>query len=108
VERRSAATEVSTGREEERLIVNDRQRVLLNNRITEYSALYRHRIFGVGQIVGLYRIFGIFFTEYRTFLPKTEYSKFWTKNAFSVGLYPKKVGTNKNKGFLVFRKFLGL
>jgi hypothetical protein len=44
-------------------LVNDRQRVLPNNRIAEYSALYRHRIFGVGRIVGLYRIFGVFFTE---------------------------------------------
>jgi hypothetical protein len=44
-------------------LVNDRQRVLPNNRIAEYSALYQHRMFGVGRIAGLYRIFGVFFTK---------------------------------------------
>jgi hypothetical protein len=33
----------------------------MNNRITEYSARYQYQIFGVGQIVGLQRIIGVFF-----------------------------------------------
>jgi ABC-type multidrug transport system permease subunit len=75
-------------------LVNDRQRVSPNSRITEYSALYRHRIFGVGRIVGLYLIFGIFFTEYLIFLPKTEYLNFcMEKNSFP------DAGTNKKYGF---------
>jgi hypothetical protein len=55
-----------------------------NNRIGEYSVLYRHQIFGFGQIVGLYRIFGGFFYQIVDFFfPKTEYFNFWTdKNSF--------------------------
>jgi hypothetical protein len=64
-------------------VVNDRrQRVLPNNRIAEYLALYRHQIFGTCRIVGLYRIFGVFFYRIVYFLLKIEYLNFWTdKNA---------------------------
>jgi hypothetical protein len=72
----------------------------MNNRITEYSARYQYQIFGVGQIVGLQRIIGVFFYRILDILAENQMLQLLDgKKSFPVGLSPKNAKKTTFSGY---------